>query len=222
MWTLVIQFIWKILKDPKLLAIVALSVLLAGASVKGYWYKQKVDKLEQKVSELNMEISNLKEINKKITQNRDALVRQVEDLMEIDKKYKSLQVRIDALRKTCAQPAKPIIVTSGSPPAHSLPPGSPPPIGGMGEPKPTEKAPGSVVLPEGAIMTLPQVSKPEGSQPIGKEGDKTEIPEYLFGGYEYEKDAKAIYNDIISWFNSNKLLPKGAGPMSNSKVSIPK
>lgn len=194
-WTLVL----KIITDPKLLAIIVLSFLLVGASASGYWYKQKAGRLEQRVDELNTTIENMKEINKKITQNRDSLVKQIESLQEIDKKYKSLQVRIDALRKTCARPVKAVVVTSGTPPPVKIE-GS----------KPVE-APGVIVLPGGATTPLPVVPKPEEPKTVSGEVVKTKQPdiEYQFGGYEYETLAKSIYNDLILWFNSaDRVQPK--------------
>jgi len=190
-WT----FIFSILKDPKLLIIIGLSGLLAWFSVSSLVRKAEVVSLKAKVSELTTQVASLTEANKKLTQNRDALVKQVEDFMEIDKKYQSLQVRIGALQKTCAKPVKPVIVT----------PGTPLPISGR-EPKPVETAPGAIVSPGEATTPLPEGAKPGEPQPGGEEGVKIEQPEpeYQYGGREYEQEAKSIYNDVIFWFNSNQ------------------
>ena len=229
MWTLALQFVWKILKDPKLLAIVILSILLAGSSVKGYWYKQKAGQMEQKVAELTVVIANLNEINKKITQNRDAVLKQIEDLKTIETKYKSLQDRIDVLKKTCARPVKAVVVSPGTSPSPAKVEGS----------KPVE-APRVIVLPGRVTTPLPDGTKTVESKPASGEGVKTEQSEpesslgvktdkpdkeYQFGGEEYEILAKSIYSDLVLWFNSNdfnKLQPKGpTTSMPNSNLSIP-
>jgi len=211
MWSIVLQFVWKIIKDPKLLAIAVIAVLLAGSSVKGYWYKQKADKLEQRIDALNVEIENLKTINAKITQNRDALVKQIENLKEIDIKYKSLQTRIDALKKPCAKTVKPVVVIPGTPPPAKVEVS-----------KPVE-APGVVVLPGGSTTPLPIVAKPEEPKTESGEGVKSEKPdiEYQFGGYEYETLAKSIYNDLILWFNSSDRVQPKSPATSVSDPNLP-
>ena len=208
MWGIVLQFIWKIVKDPKLLAILALSILLAGSFVRGEWYKKEAENLKRQVIDLTTQVKNLQEVNKKITQNRDALAQQLEDYKGIDSKYKSLQERITALQKTCAVPIKPVVVS---------------PKEGV---KPVEKAPGAIVGPGGVTTPLPETVKPEEPKESSGEGVKmkTPEPEYQYGGWKYENDTKAVYNDIILWFNSNSpsgMLPKGStASMPDTQVCL--
>lgn len=209
MWTIILQFVWKILKDPRLLAIVILSFLLTGSSIKGYWYKQKVEKLEQKVDALNVEIENLKDINAKITQNRDALVKKIENLKEIDAKYKSLQARINALKKECDKKVESVVAKPTQPSIAMTTPFTERPLA-----KP--EALGVTVLPKDESITSavkPVPPQPDKVKPedIIKGDTEAPVKEYQFGGYEYEANAMSIYNDLVLWFNSNdsnRLWPK--------------
>lgn len=204
MW---VTMIINILKNPKNIIILLLLVASGYLGALHLYEKGDLVKLRNQVTTLTSSLEAEKKINQQLTQNRDALLIQIQELQDTEKKYKALQDRIDALKKTCAKPVKPVKVIPSTP-----------------------VAPGIIVPPGGPTTTTPEGNKPIETTPAPGQGTITGPPEpenYQFGGYDYEKEAKGVYNDVILWFNSSELRPKDkpsamSNPLmsSNGKTSI--
>jgi cell division protein FtsB len=199
MW---MTMILNILKNPKNIIIV---LLLAASGYLGalhLYEKGDIVKLQNQVLTLTSSLEAQKKVNQELTQNRDALLIQIQNLQDIEKKAQDLQNRIDALKKTCAKPV-PGVVVKPTPPA----------------------APGIISTPGVATPPTQEGNKPVETTPAPETGTITgpPVPEtYYFGGYDYEKEAKGIYNDVILWFNSSELQPKNKpSAMSNPPMPSP-
>lgn len=163
---------WALLLKPKNIMIIVLILAFLGLIGSTYYFKKQVDILKLKVVDLQKQVTTLEQVKKDLEKNNKALQQQLDNYMKIGKTADDIQKRIDNLKKNCPQTIK------------------------VPVPKPSE------TKTEVKTEVKVEPGKAEVKTEVKTETKQPEVVDYEWGGFEYEKEAIGIYNDVVKWFNS--------------------